>query len=74
MRIVQSIGNDESSALTVSMLTDEVEGIGPVALSLPRLIGQGGVVRSLLPRLAAAEHAALRRSALVIRGAMAGRW
>ena len=52
VRIVQSIGNDESSALTVSMLTEEVEGVGPVALSLPRLVGRGGVVRSLLPRLA----------------------
>jgi L-lactate dehydrogenase len=74
VRIVQSIGNDESSALTVSMLTEEVEGVGPVALSLPRLVGRGGVLRSLLPRLAADEHAALRRSAEVIKAAMGGRW
>ncbi len=74
VRIVQSIAGDEASALTVSMLTEEVEGVGPVALSLPRLVGRGGVLRSLLPSLAAEEHAALRRSALVIRDAMAGRW
>ncbi len=74
VRIVQSVGNDESSALTVSMLTETVEGVGPVALSLPRLVGRAGVVRTLLPSLAAAEHAALKRSAVVIREAVAGRW
>jgi L-lactate dehydrogenase len=74
VRIVQSIGNDESSALTVSMLTEEVEGVGPVALSLPRLVGRRGVERTLLPRLRADEHAALRRSAEVIRDAIGGRW
>jgi L-lactate dehydrogenase len=74
VRIVQSVGNDESSALTVSMLTETVEGVGPVALSLPRLVGRAGVVRTLSPSLAAAEHAALKRSAVVIREAVAGRW
>jgi L-lactate dehydrogenase len=73
-RIVQSIGNDESSALTVSMLTEDVEGVGPVALSLPRLIGRSGVIRTLAPSLAVDEHAALRQSALTIKEAMAGRW
>ena len=73
MRIVQAIGNDENSALTVSMLTATVEGVGPVALSLPRLIGRTGVVRTLAPNLAADEHAALKRSAEVVREAAAGR-
>jgi L-lactate dehydrogenase len=73
-RIVQSIGNDENSALTVSILTEEIEGVGPVALSLPRLVGRAGVVRTLTPSLAAEEHAALARSAQVIREALAQRW
>ena len=73
VRIVQAIGNDENSALTVSMLTATVEGVGPVALSLPRLIGRTGVVRTLSPNLAADEHAALKRSAEVVREAAAGR-
>ena len=73
VRIVQAIGNDENSALTVSMLTATVEGVGPVALSLPRLIGRTGVVRTLAPNLAADEHAALKRSAEVVREAAAGR-
>jgi L-lactate dehydrogenase len=73
-RIVQSISGDESSALTVSMLTDEVEGVGPIALSLPRIVGRSGVVRTLLPPLDPGERAALRRSAAAIEEALAGRW
>ncbi|MEM7021503.1 MAG: L-lactate dehydrogenase [Pseudomonadota bacterium] len=73
-RIIQSIGGHEHSALTVSMLEDQVEGVGPVALSLPRIIGRTGVVRTLLPKLSSDEHAALKRSAEVLREACGGRW
>jgi L-lactate dehydrogenase len=73
-RIVQSIGGNENSALTVSMLTDEVEGVGPITLSLPRIIGRAGVLRTLLPTLDPDERSALRRSAAVIEEALAGRW
>jgi L-lactate dehydrogenase len=73
-RIVQSIAGDENSALTVSMLTDDVEGVGPIALSLPRIVGRAGVVRTLLPTLDAGERVLLRRSAATIEEAMAGRW
>ena len=73
-RIVQSIGGDENSALTLSMLTDEVEGVGPIALSLPRVVGRAGVVRTLPPTLDAGERALLRRSAATIEEALAGRW
>jgi L-lactate dehydrogenase len=74
VRIVQSIGGDENSALTVSVVTEEVEGVGPVALSLPRIVGRAGVVRTLLPSLREEEHAALAQSARVIEEALAGRW
>jgi L-lactate dehydrogenase len=73
-RIIQSIGGNENSALTVSMLTDEVEGVGPIALSLPRIVGRAGVMRTLVPQLEPAERAALRRSAAAIEEAIAGRW
>jgi L-lactate dehydrogenase len=73
-RIVQSIGGNESSVLTVSTVTEDVEGVGPVALSLPRVIGRGGVVRTLWPTLRADERSALKRSAEVITAAMGGRW
>jgi L-lactate dehydrogenase len=73
-RIVQSMGGDENSTLTVSMLTDDVEGVGPITLSLPRIIGRAGVVRTLWPALDAGERALLRRSAATIEEALAGRW
>lgn len=73
-RIIQSIGNDENSVLTVSIVTEQVEGVGPVALSLPRVIGRTGVIRTLAPELRDDERAALRQSAEVIRAALAGRW
>jgi L-lactate dehydrogenase len=73
-RIVQSIAGDENAALTVSMLTDDVEGVGPITLSLPRIVGRAGVVRTLLPTLDAGERALLRRSAATIEEALAGRW
>ncbi|MGH6903618.1 MAG: L-lactate dehydrogenase [Geminicoccaceae bacterium] len=73
-RIIESIGGNEDSVLTVSMLTEDVEGVGPIALSLPRVVGRTGVVRTLLPVLEASERVALRRSAATIEEALAGRW
>lgn len=73
-RIIQAIGGNEHSALTVSMLGEDIEGVGPVALSLPRIVAAGGVVRTLRPSLRDDEREALQRSAEVIRSAIAGRW
>ena len=72
--VIQSIASDENSALTVSMLTDDVEGVGSIALSLPRVIGRAGVVSTLLPTLDVNERALLRRSAATIEEALADRW
>jgi len=55
-------------------VTEEVAGVGPVALSLPRIVGRAGVVDTLLPSLRDEEHTALARSARVIKEALAGRW
>jgi L-lactate dehydrogenase len=71
-RIIQSIRGNEDSVLTVSMVTESVADVGPVAVSLPRVVGRGGVVRSLWPKLSEDEHAALRCSAEVIKDAMGG--
>jgi L-lactate dehydrogenase len=73
-RIIQAIGGNEDSVLTVSMLTEEVEGVGPIALSLPRVVARSGIARTLLPSLDPGERAALRRSAATIEEALAGRW
>ena len=60
------IGDDENSALTVSMLTEEVEGVGPIALSLPRIVGRPALSAPCSPPLMPSEQAALRRSAAAI--------
>jgi L-lactate dehydrogenase len=73
-RIIQSIGGNEYPALTVSMLTEDIEGVGPVTLSLPRIVAAAGVVRTLWPELRDDERGALQRSAEVIKAAIAGRW
>jgi L-lactate dehydrogenase len=72
VRICRAIGRNEQSVLTVSMLGDEVEGVGPVALSLPRVIGRAGVTGTIWPTLSRDENAALTRSAEVIVKAAGG--
>ena len=55
--------------MTVSTLTPEVEGVADVALSLPRVVGAQGALRTLAPELDDAERAALRRSASILKEA-----
>jgi L-lactate dehydrogenase len=66
-RIVRAIARDEQAVLSVSMLSREVEGVRDVTLSLPRVVGRAGISGHLLPDLDAAEHAALGRSATLLR-------
>ena len=63
------IRDDERAVFTVSAITPEIEGVHDVALSLPRIVGAQGVVRTLSPELDADEHAALARSAGVLKEA-----
>ena len=72
VRICRAIGRNEQSVLTVSMLGDEIEGVGPVALSLPRVLGRPGITGTIWPTLTAEENAALTRSAEVIVEAAGG--
>lgn len=69
-RIVQAIGADEGAILTVSQVEDRVEGVGPVALSLPRIVGAGGITGTVMPALSSDERGALKRSAQVLVEAM----
>ena len=50
-RVAQAIEDDERALLTCSMLTQECQGVRDVALSLPRVIGASGVVKTLVPDL-----------------------
>jgi len=68
-RIVHAIRDDERTVLTVSMLSENVEGIQEVCLSLPRVVGAGGVQTTLQPVLCEEEHQALRNSAEILKKA-----
>ena len=63
--LLRCIINDEHRILTVSTVSGT--GADMVAMSLPRLVGAGGVVATLRPKLSASESAALRRSGKIIR-------
>jgi L-lactate dehydrogenase len=62
VRICRAINRNEQSVLTVSMLGDEIEGVGPVALSLPRIVSRTGIAGTIWPSLSSAENAALTHS------------
>ena len=55
---------------SVSIVNGDVEGVREVALSLPRVVGRGGIVADLYPELDDDEHAALRRSAEILKEAV----
>ncbi len=66
-RLVEVIGRSQNVVFSVSSVTDEIEGVRDVALSIPRVLGAGGVVTDLVPQLDETEHAALRRSATILK-------
>lgn len=68
-RLVCAILRDERAVFTLSMMNDEVAGVRDVALSLPRVVGAGGVIATVTPRLAPDEQAELARSAAVLKQA-----
>lgn len=70
VRICEAIVRDERAVLPVStMLTGQL-GIDDLYLSLPCVLGAGGVQRVLLPQLSAEEIAAFQASAAALRRAM----
>ena len=73
-RIVQAIRDDQRAVLTVSALTTGLPGMPDVTFSLPRVIGADGVIATLMPDLTPEEHAALHRSAEVLRHAAGDLW
>jgi L-lactate dehydrogenase len=65
--IVQSIRDDERRILTVSGLTEDVAEFKGTCLSLPRLVGAGGILGEFRPDLSAAEDEELMGSAAMLR-------
>jgi len=72
VRICEAIVRDERVVLPVSSLLTGQFGISDLYLSLPCLIGAGGIERVLVPELNRREEAALRESATAVRDAIAG--
>ncbi|MCL2004383.1 MAG: L-lactate dehydrogenase [Oscillospiraceae bacterium] len=71
-RVAEAALNDQKAVLTVSGLIEGAYGIKDVCLSLPRVVGAGGMERLLEVPYSKEELAALRHSAEVIREAYRG--
>jgi L-lactate dehydrogenase len=67
-RLVGAIRQDEQAVFSVSVVTENAEGVREVALSIPRIVGREGVTGDLYPDLDAHERTALHRSASIMRG------
>ena len=63
--LLHAIVNDEKRILTTSV----VDGVGKsaVAMSMPRIVGENGVIMNLHTKLSKTESADLRKSAKIIR-------
>jgi L-lactate dehydrogenase len=70
--IVEAIALDTKHTLPVSVAVDGFLGVTDVCLSLPAVVGRGGVERILHPRLNEAEAQAFRASAQAVRGQIEG--
>jgi L-lactate dehydrogenase len=69
-RIVEALLRDENAVLPVSTVLDGQYGISGVALSLPSIVGRGGVRRVLHTPMDDGELAALQHSADTLRNTM----
>jgi L-lactate dehydrogenase len=73
-RIIHAIRHDEKAVLTLTAPGHAKCMTGEVCLSLPRILGAGGVEATLEPSLTADEEAALKRSAQILREAREAVW
>jgi L-lactate dehydrogenase len=67
VEIVQAVALDTKHTLPVSVLVDGFLGVNDVCLSLPAVVGRGGIERILQPRLNEAEALAFRASAAAVK-------
>lgn len=69
-RMARAILQNERAILTCCMRLPEIEGIADVTLSLPHIIAQQGVQKTLYPLLDKTERQQLRRSAEILKQAI----
>jgi L-lactate dehydrogenase len=70
-RIVEAILDDQRTVLTVCTPMPDVVGVSNVTITLPHLVGRGGILGTLPLPLAENEEAGLKASAKVIKEAIA---
>ncbi|HNT53798.1 MAG TPA: L-lactate dehydrogenase [Anaerolineaceae bacterium] len=70
-RIVGTILQDQNSVLTVSTYLEGEYGLNAVCLSVPCVVGQGGVKRIVQAELYPEEQSALERSAQILKDGIA---
>lgn len=64
--MVEAIVNDSRRTMPVSARVDGYLGVRDLCLSLPCVLGRGGVIRQLQPELSAEESEAFRQSARIV--------
>lgn len=69
-RMAEAILRDERAVFTCSAYHENVEGVGPVTLSLPAIVSEKGIEKIITPQFDEGESAAMKRSAEVLRGAI----
>ena len=67
--VLKAVLRDQRQVLTVSRVQDGIAGVKGVALSLPAVVGRGGAVQVLEPRMSDDERAGLLKSAAVLQEA-----
>lgn len=70
-RVLEAVVRDENRVLPVTSLLDGPAGLHDVCLSLPSVVGAGGVAEVLDVPMSSAERAALHRSADAVRSVSA---
>ena len=68
--ICEAIDQDARTILPVSTLIEGYRGVSDVCLSLPCVVGRGGVLRVMSVDLDEGESEQFRRSASVVRGVL----
>ena len=69
--LVRAVGQDTCEVMPVCTWVDGLHGVRGVCLSVPAVVGRGGVRQTLKVELTAAERAAFRRSAAVVKATLA---
>lgn len=72
VRLVEALLEDQKSVLTVSRMLQGEYGLEDVCLSIPSVVGIGGVEDAILPRLNAAELKGLQHSAAFLKDNISG--